>query len=108
MATSESTTQSTSEKFESRCLTVSDCPGSARGAAIRVMGRWVEKAGFIIGAKVNVEVSRGRLVIEIAPPDPDRNLSAPQRPYISERMTMIYDAAASEGVTRADAGVRVS
>ena len=69
MAISEPTTQQfTSEKFESRHLTVSDCPTSQHGAFIRIMGRWVESAGFTIGSKVNVEVSRGRLVIELAPP----------------------------------------
>ena len=31
---------------------------------LRIDGRWLERAGFAIGAKVSVTVERGRLVIE--------------------------------------------
>lgn len=33
---------------------------------IRLRGRWLEAAGFEVGATVRVEVARGRLVITLA------------------------------------------
>ncbi len=32
---------------------------------IRLQGRWLETAGFVIGAAVHVRVSRGRLVLSV-------------------------------------------
>jgi len=39
---------------------------------LRIKGRWFERAGFSIGARVSVRVSRKRLVIEVVkePPEP--------------------------------------
>jgi hypothetical protein len=53
---------------------------------LRIKGRWLEEAGFPVGAKVNVEVSHGRLVIERAPPEQECEVTSPMRPFISERM----------------------
>jgi hypothetical protein len=55
------------------------------------MGRWVEEAGFAVGSAVNVEVSHGRLVIELAPREAECELPPPRRAYISERMVMTTD-----------------
>jgi toxic protein SymE len=83
MATSESTTQQSAgaqlvaqsssfpaQRFNSRRLTVSYCAVSGcEGSApyIRLLGRWLEQAGFTIGTKVDVSVAPGRLVIDTAP-----------------------------------------
>lgn len=32
---------------------------------LRLQGRWLDQAGFAIGANVQVVVSRGRLVVEV-------------------------------------------
>lgn len=32
---------------------------------LRLRGRWLDEAGFAIGASVRVEVSAGRLVVEV-------------------------------------------
>ena len=32
---------------------------------LRLRGRWLDQAGFTIGANVRVEVSAGRLVVEV-------------------------------------------
>jgi Toxin SymE, type I toxin-antitoxin system len=32
---------------------------------LRLQGRWLDEAGFAIGANVRVEVSAGRLVVEV-------------------------------------------
>ena len=73
MAVSESTTQQANPgKLKSRYLTVSTAPDSQGNGSIphiRILGRWVEEAGFVIGSKVDVEVTRGRLVIEFAAPE---------------------------------------
>lgn len=37
---------------------------------LRLQGRWLDEAGFAIGANVRVEVSAGRLVVELAEPAP--------------------------------------
>ena len=36
---------------------------------LRLQGRWLERAGFLVGHLVKVYVSRGRLVIEPAEPE---------------------------------------
>lgn len=35
---------------------------------LRLRGRWLDEAGFTIGANVRVEVSAGRLVVEVVEP----------------------------------------
>lgn len=32
---------------------------------LRLQGRWLDEAGFVIGAQVQVQIDRGRLVVEI-------------------------------------------
>lgn len=95
MATSQSTSQQLSSgKSKARRLTVGYLASSARQGHpphIRIMGRWVEEAGFAVGAKVDVDVSHGRLVIELAPPEPESEpepTPPPRRASISERMIM--------------------
>ena len=47
--------------------------GTARGRyqpttpipLLRLQGRWLDEAGFVIGANVRVDVSAGRLVVEV-------------------------------------------
>jgi hypothetical protein len=84
MATSESTTQQSAreqliaqssslaaERPRSRRLTVSSgavSGGEGSAPYIRLLGRWLEHAGFTIGSKVDVRVAPGQLVIETAPP----------------------------------------
>ena len=36
---------------------------------LRLQGRWLDTAGFAIGANVQVVVSRGRLVVEVIEPE---------------------------------------
>lgn len=36
---------------------------------LRLQGRWLDQAGFAIGANVRVEVSSGRLVLEVIEPE---------------------------------------
>ena len=109
MATSESTTPESGdvqlsataetrppEKSKERLLTVGDCSiestalpedttsDSWRKAPspapfLRLKGRWLEKAGFSIGAKVRVDVTPGRLVIETVPVMPERVPHLPRR-----------------------------
>ena len=109
MAISESTSQQlSSEKSKARRLTVGYLASSARHGHpphIRIMGRWVEEAGFVVGAKVDVDVSHGRLVIELAPPEPEsESPPPPRRAYISERMTMTVDHRLSKADGRAERG----
>jgi Toxin SymE, type I toxin-antitoxin system len=90
--------QSTTEQLNSgksptrRRLTVGYLASSVKGHPphIRIMGRWVKEAGFPIGAQVDVEVSHGRLVIELAPPlyPSEYQTPPPKRAHISERMEM--------------------
>lgn len=93
MAISESTAQQlSSDKSKSRRLTVGYMASSTSkdlSPHIRIMGRWVEKAGFAVGSKVNVDISHGRLVIELAPPETVCEPPPPRRAYISERMVMV-------------------
>jgi len=35
---------------------------------LRLQGRWLDRAGFAVGADVNVQVEPGRLVIEVIDP----------------------------------------
>ena len=35
---------------------------------LRLQGRWLNEAGFAIGADVHVQVERGRLVLEVVDP----------------------------------------
>jgi hypothetical protein len=37
---------------------------------LRLRGRWLDQAGFAIGANVRVEVAAGRLVLEVVEPNP--------------------------------------
>ncbi len=39
-----------------------------RMPTLRMQGRWLDRAGFAIGASVYVEVTEGRLVLEVAEP----------------------------------------
>ncbi len=49
---------------------------------LRLLGRWLERAGFAIGSTVRVSVSPGKLMIEIAAPA----TSAAAREYRSRRL----------------------
>ena len=40
-------------------------PPSAPMPFLRLRGRWLDQAGFTIGAPVRVEVSAGRLIVEV-------------------------------------------
>ena len=111
MAISQSTSQQLSSGKPKTCrrLTVGYMASSARHGYpphIRIMGRWVEEAGFAVGAKVDVDVSHGRLVIELAPPEPESEPTPPppRRAYISERMTMTVDHRLSKADGRAERG----
>ena len=103
MDASQSTTQqSNSVKLKHiRHLTVGYLAGvtKKRPAHIRIVGRWVEKAGFREGTRVDVEVSEGRIVIRPAPPlYAGLNLSpAPQ--YVCDRIAMTDFPVASNTVT---------
>ena len=112
MAISESTSQQlSSEKSKPRRLTVGYIASSARSEYaphIRIMGRWVEEAGFAVGSAVNVAVSHGRLVIELAPPAAEREVPPPRRAYISERMAMTVDPRFSKVDGGAEGGGRAS
>ncbi len=37
---------------------------------VRLQGRWLDQAGFAIGAQVRVQVMPGRLVLEVIEPEP--------------------------------------
>jgi Toxin SymE, type I toxin-antitoxin system len=39
---------------------------------LRLQGRWLDEAGFAIGANVRVEVSAGRLVVEVIDSQPEQ------------------------------------
>jgi hypothetical protein len=54
------------EERESRSRLAFLCNTRLRPAPkIRLVGRWLEAAGFRIGAQVEVEVSEGRLVVTV-------------------------------------------
>jgi len=109
MATSESTTPESidvqmpatedvraAEKFKERVLTIGDCSIESSASptrmtsknwlrvpvlapSLRLKGRWLDQAGFPIGAKVRVSVTSGRLVIETMPVIPERVPHLPRR-----------------------------
>ena len=92
MDVSQSTTQQSGsvKPKHIRHLTVGYLAGITknRPAHIRIVGRWVEKAGFREGVKVDVEVSEGRIVIRPAPaPYAGMNMSPPPL-YICDRIAM--------------------
>ncbi len=68
--------------MKQRALTVS---ALARGSEedrnpvpwLRLSGRWLEKAGFMPGAKYIVTVEPGRLVIEVIPTSDESRAEAP-------------------------------
>jgi hypothetical protein len=37
---------------------------------VHLQGRWLDEAGFAIGAQVRVQVTPGRLVLEVIEPEP--------------------------------------
>jgi hypothetical protein len=48
--------------------------------SLHLQGRWLERAGFAIGANVRVQVSPRRLIVEVVERDPDMiELHAPRR-----------------------------
>jgi toxic protein SymE len=64
-----------------RRLTVSrHCPESHASRSgplspmpfLRLQGRWLDQAGFAIGANVRVEVAAGRLVLEVVVADAEQ------------------------------------
>lgn len=50
----------------------------ARMPYLRLLGRWLDEAGFSIGSGVRVEVTQGRLVLEVILPEPPA-VPAPKR-----------------------------
>jgi antitoxin component of MazEF toxin-antitoxin module len=38
---------------------------------LHLVGAWMKRAGFTIGRSVTIQVSEGRLVIELAEPEPE-------------------------------------
>ena len=46
---------------------------------LRLIGRWLDEAGFPIGAKVRVDVVPGRLTIEVLPDSPEQRAHLPRR-----------------------------
>lgn len=50
---------------ESRARTAAPYVPSTPMPFLRLQGRWLDQAGFAIGAQVRVEVDRGRLVVEV-------------------------------------------
>jgi Toxin SymE, type I toxin-antitoxin system len=38
---------------------------------LRLQGRWLDRAGFAVGADVRVQVEPGRLVVEVIDPQPN-------------------------------------
>lgn len=54
-----------SRPARSRCLSAAPMP------FLRLQGRWLDQAGFAIGADVRVEVAAGRLVLEVIAAAPE-------------------------------------
>ena len=48
-------------------------PTTAPMPFLRLQGRWLDQAGFAIGANVQVVVSPGRLVVEVIESDPKQS-----------------------------------
>ena len=44
------------------------CPLPQPMPSLRLRGRWLDRAGFAIGTDVRVEVTAGRLVLEVIDP----------------------------------------
>jgi hypothetical protein len=72
------------DSMNSRRLTVSSLHPECRAARprylpsapmpfLRLQGRWLDQAGFAIGANVRVEVTAGRLVVELMESDPKQD-----------------------------------
>jgi hypothetical protein len=102
MDVSQSTTQQSDsvKSKQIRHLTVGYLAGISkkRPAHIRIVGRWVEAAGFREGTKVDVEVSEGRIVIRPAPPlYAGMSFSAAPQ-YICDRMAMTDYSVASHSL----------
>jgi len=53
---------------DSRCRVPVQLP--APMPFVRLQGRWLDQAGFAIGAQVRVQVMPGRLVLEVIEPEP--------------------------------------
>ena len=91
MAITKSTTQQSQSVTPKhiRHLQVGYLASSARKRPphIRIVGRWVEQAGFPVGTHVNVEVSDGRIVIERAPPS--EHAPPLKRVTLVEKMAML-------------------
>jgi Toxin SymE, type I toxin-antitoxin system len=85
------------KRFQSRRLTVGDYTPTTRwwpkngggheqekrhprAPYLRLKGRWLDQAGFPIGARVRVEASPGRLTIELEQELPERRPHLPRRP----------------------------
>ena len=106
MDVSQSTTQQSNpvKSKHIRHLTVGYLAGITknRPAHIRIVGRWVEKAGFREGTRVDVEVSEGRIVIRPAPPPyAGMNLSPPLL-YVCDRMAMTDHPVSSNTLSDAE------
>lgn len=54
---------------ESRARTASPYAPGTPMPFLRLQGRWLDQAGFAVGAQVRVEVGRGRLVVEVIRPE---------------------------------------
>lgn len=50
--------------------------GPAPMPFLRLQGRWLEKCGFAIGSEVRVQVTQGRLVLEVVAPERVREPAA--------------------------------
>ena len=74
------------EKLKSHHLTVSSGASGTSGAPsvsfLRLQGRWLERAGFAIGASVRVLVTKGRLVLEVEATERDALLVLPHVPSL--------------------------
>ena len=74
------------QDLDSRSLKIRDCrpawrwPHKTEPApmpSLSLQGRWLERAGFAIGASVRVRVTPRRLIVEVIEPDP--KLTSPRR-----------------------------
>lgn len=70
---------------DSRSRAPSPRPVLPRMPFVRLAGRWLDRAGFAIGTPVRVEVSRGRLVLEVIEViEPDRSRRPRARPVAGD------------------------
>jgi Toxin SymE, type I toxin-antitoxin system/Antidote-toxin recognition MazE, bacterial antitoxin len=106
MDVSQSTTQQSGsvKPKHIRHLTVGYLAGVTknRPAHIRIVGRWVEEAGFREGTKVDVEVSEGRIVIRPAPPPYAGMDLSPPCLYVCGRMAMTDHPVSSNTLSDAE------